>query len=259
MQSQEATAAQLTALALGNYGHFTTMLVTDGRVRGLDLHLRRLVDDSRLLFDHDLDPDQIRVLVRRHAPTVPAAVRVTVFAPDLPLDRPSAPVRPVVAVTTRPAPAGVPSALRLVSVPYRRDLPSVKHVGLFGPVLHRRAAQRTGADDAVFVDARSRLSEGPTWNIGFVDADGTVVWPAADCLAGVTMRLLDRACRAAGPATARRHVDLTDTRRMRAAFVTNAAVGVRPVAALDTTCYDPEYPVLHELARRYLAVPDDTL
>ena len=34
--------AQLRALALGGYGHFTAMQVRGRRVRGLDLHLSRL-------------------------------------------------------------------------------------------------------------------------------------------------------------------------------------------------------------------------
>ena len=41
-----ATADDLSALALYNYGHFTALRVEHGRVRGLALHLRRLADDS---------------------------------------------------------------------------------------------------------------------------------------------------------------------------------------------------------------------
>ena len=35
----------IESLALTNYGHFTTMRVEDGRVRGLGMHLDRLVSE----------------------------------------------------------------------------------------------------------------------------------------------------------------------------------------------------------------------
>jgi branched-subunit amino acid aminotransferase/4-amino-4-deoxychorismate lyase len=50
------TADELARLALYNYGHFTTMRVDAGRVRGLSLHLRRLVNACRTVFDAELDP-----------------------------------------------------------------------------------------------------------------------------------------------------------------------------------------------------------
>jgi branched-subunit amino acid aminotransferase/4-amino-4-deoxychorismate lyase len=52
--------AQLQALALTNYGHFTTMRVEDGGVRGLSLHLDRLRTDCRALFDAEIDADRVR-------------------------------------------------------------------------------------------------------------------------------------------------------------------------------------------------------
>ncbi|WP_270890119.1 hypothetical protein [Streptomyces sp. DHE17-7] len=64
----------LAALALTNYGHFTTLLVEDGRVRGLGLHLERLIRDCRLLFDTTLDPDRVRALARRAVPLRPRIV-----------------------------------------------------------------------------------------------------------------------------------------------------------------------------------------
>lgn len=62
------TVDQITVLALTNYGHFTTMLVDDNRVRGLSLHLDRLARDCRELFDTTLELDRVRDLVR-HALT----------------------------------------------------------------------------------------------------------------------------------------------------------------------------------------------
>ncbi|CAM5600180.1 hypothetical protein SGLAM104S_07946 [Streptomyces glaucescens] len=77
-----------------------------------------------------------------------------------------------------------------MTVAYERDVPQVKHVGLFGALHARRTAQLAGYGDALFVDRDGRVSEGTTWNVGFVDRDGTVVWPRAEVLPGVTMELL---------------------------------------------------------------------
>jgi len=59
---------ELSALALTGYACFTTMLVVDGRVRGLPLHLHRLAEDARTLFAADLDTDRVRELAARAAP-----------------------------------------------------------------------------------------------------------------------------------------------------------------------------------------------
>jgi len=47
---------------------------------------------------------------------------------------------------------------------------AVTHVGLFGPLHERRAAQLDGHDDALLVHDGNVL-EGPTWNIGFYDGE----------------------------------------------------------------------------------------
>ncbi|MDT3441382.1 aminotransferase class IV family protein [Pseudofrankia sp. BMG5.37] len=252
---------QLEALALVNYGHFTSMEVADGRVRGLSLHLERLVRDCRQLFDAELDPDRVRHLIRRAmaGTTAPVVVRVTVFDPDLRLGRLGADAVPRLLVTTRPAPrpaaAAAPPGLRLRSACYRRDLPEVKHVGLFGALRLRRAAQRAGYDDAVFTDAGGVLSEATTSNLGFVTG-GRVLWPSAECLPGVTMRLIDQELGADATTTA---VTLADLPHLDGAFATNAATGVRPVAAIDDVRWPGDHPFTRALARRYEAIPPEPL
>ncbi|MFD7629432.1 aminotransferase class IV family protein [Streptomyces sp. NPDC059851] len=220
---------ELQALALVNYGHFTTMRVEDGRVKGLALHLERLRRDCRMLFGAELDGERVRALARRMAPARGAAtVRVTVFDPGLDLGHPLAARDPQVLVTVREAGGAVPPPLRVRSTQYVRDVPEVKSVGLFAGLHHRRRAQLSGFDDALYVDAGQAVSEGATWNIGFVDG-GRVVWPDAECLDGVTMQLLKRVHPYDG-----RGVRLADLAGFEAAFATNAAMGVRAVRAVDT-------------------------
>jgi branched-subunit amino acid aminotransferase/4-amino-4-deoxychorismate lyase len=248
---------RVQALALTNYGHFTTMRVDDQRVRGLALHLERLMRDCRQVFDADLDPDRVRHLVRHALADVSASVvvRVTVFDPALELGHPGADAEPQVLVTTRPAAHPPPPALRLQTAVYCRDIPQVKHVGLFGSLHRRRIAQRNGFDDVLFVDADTTISEAATSNVGFVDGD-RIVWSQADCLLGVTMRLISQA--RDGHATTV-PVTLGQLADVDAVFATNAAVGIRPVSAIDDVHWPDEHPALDVLRKKYESLSAELL
>lgn len=258
----------LLAPALTGYGHFTTMRVVDGcRVRGLDLHLARLVRDSRALFGTEPDTDRIRRYVRRavarhHGAAVTDAgagagavpdgdvmVRVTLFDPELDIVRPATEAEPRVLVTVRPAPASHPAPLRVRTTRHLRDLPTVKHISLLGTLHARRSAQLDGWDDVLFVDPEGHVTEGATWNVGFV-RDDSVVWPCGESLPGVTSELLRRTDPGCGGTT----VGVEQLPQMTAAFATNAGVGVRPLAAVDDVSFDTGHPVLDRLRRAYLSV-----
>ena len=250
-------ADQVTALALVNYAHYTSMRVEDLRVRGLSRHLERLVRDCRRVFDAELDPDRVSGLIRRALTDTPrsVAVRVTVFDPGLNLGHPGAQAQPHLLVTTRPAPLTPSPPVRLQSACYRRELPAVKHAGLFGALWHRRIAQRNGFDDVLFTDAHATISEAATANIGFLDGD-KIIWPQADCLAGVTMKLINRTW----PAEIRTApVTLGQLAEVDAAFVTNAVVGVRPIAAIDGIQLSAEHPTLKTLDMHYSDIPPEPM
>jgi branched-subunit amino acid aminotransferase/4-amino-4-deoxychorismate lyase len=246
---------QVKVLALTNYGHFTSMRVDDQRVRGLALHLERLMRDCRRVFDTDLDPDWVRHLVRHAVAGLSRSVvvRVTVFDPALEFGHPGAEAAPQVLVTTRPARHSPLPALRLQSAVYCRDMPEVKHTGLFGSLQRRRIAQRNGFDDVLFTGAT--ISELATSNLGFVDGN-RVVWPQADCLPGVTMRLISRARDEeiiAVPVTLGQLADVD------AVFATNAATGIRPISAIDDVHWPAEHPVQDVLRKAYGRLPAELL
>ena len=250
----------LAALALYNYGHFTSMRVEKMRVRGLGLHLDRLVEDSRILYGQPVDPKRVRQLVRQalaDGPSV-AVVRVTVFAPDLDLAHPGEGGQPRVLVTTRPAPDVRPGPMRVKSVQYHRDLPGVKHVGLFAQIAHRRTAQLDGFDDALFVDANKVIAEGATWNIGFLQA-GEVVWPDARYLIGVTMRLLQDNLKAYDMEMKTLEMRLDTLTAVDSAFATNAAIGVRPISAIDNHHFIVDVRAMDTLRQAYLATVPESL
>jgi branched-subunit amino acid aminotransferase/4-amino-4-deoxychorismate lyase len=188
------TMDQVKALALTNYGHFTSMLAEDGRVRGLSLHMQRLSRDCRLLFDVELDIDQVKHYVRQAlADQAPSTVaRVTIYDPTLELGTIGAEANPHVMVTTRTAGTTAPGPLRLQAAAYRREMAAVKHIGLFGVLRCRRSAQREGFDDVLLLNQDGTISEIATSNIGFV-RDGDIVWPRSEWLSGITMTLLNQA------------------------------------------------------------------
>ncbi|MET9557437.1 aminotransferase class IV family protein [Streptomyces sp. NPDC006645] len=244
----------LKAMALTNYGHFTSMRVDGRRVRGLGLHVERLERDCRAVFGVGLDSGRVREYVRRAVRGRDGAfvVRVSVFDPGLDIGHPSAPATPRVLVTTRPAGSMELPPLRVRTVPYVRDLPAVKHFGLFGTLHARRAAQLAGFDDVLFLGADGLVSEGGTWNVGFVDADGAVVWPEGDVLPGVTMALLRR-----DHAHTTAPVTPAAVRGMAAAFATNTSIGVRAISAVDDVTFPAEHPVPTAMREAYLRTPGD--
>jgi branched-subunit amino acid aminotransferase/4-amino-4-deoxychorismate lyase len=246
----------LKALALTNYGHFTSMRVDDGRVRGLSLHMDRLSRDCRTVFNSDLDPEYVLHLVRKVAADLPGSfvIRVTVFDPKLEMGHVGVETQPKILVTSRPAVATPLPPLRVQSARYSRDLPNVKHVGLMGALHCRRVAQLSGYDDALFVDSNNFVTEGVTWNVGFFD--GTrVIWPQGDILPGVTAALLS----AAHGASVTARINLAEVHGMVASFAMNTSIGVRPISVIDGHEFDSNHVIIGTLQQQYAAVEGEKL
>lgn len=229
------------------YGHFTAMQVRDGRVRGLDLHLRRLAAANREAFGAGLDGDRVRTLVR-HAldGTGDASVRVYVF---------DAPGEPATMVTVRP-PAEMAPAWRLQPARYQRPDAHIKHVAT-DQGHYRRRSQRDGFDDAVLVGPDGAVSETTLANVGFLDGPA-VVWPDAPMLRGITMQLLDRELPRRGVPVRCSAVRLADLASLDGAFVTSAR-GIGAVTRIGDVAFPAEPAGLRMLAETYAAVPWDAV
>ncbi|MGN2639009.1 aminotransferase class IV family protein [Nocardia takedensis] len=248
------TADELSSLALVGYGHFTSMRVEQGgAVRGLTLHLDRLVRDCQTVFAADLDTERVREYVRHaiRGAAAPLVVRVTIYDPALTLARPGDSAQPHVLITMRSAPPATAGPLRLQPIVYSRDLPRVKHVGLFGALHQRALAQRAGYDDVVFTEPDGTITEIGTSNIAFIRTDGQLVWPHAEVLVGTTMRLLNQV-RDENVLTER--VTLAQLPDYVGAVATNAATGVRPVIGIDEHRW-PEHEVVEKLRAQYESIP----
>ncbi|MFD7862277.1 aminotransferase class IV family protein [Streptomyces sp. NPDC059783] len=257
LDGKPASVDDLLPLALTNVGHFTSMRVdADSSIRGLALHMERLARDCKIVWRATLNTDRVREYVRQalEGQTLPCVVRVTIYDPKVEMGHPADANEPHVLVSVRGAGALPPAPLRAQSLVYERDLPQVKHIGLFGALHARGTAQQAAFDDALFVGRDGFVSEGGTWNVAFIDQEGTVVWPDAPVLPGVTMALLQQHAEHR-IAT----VTLEQAKGMAAAFATNTSIGVRPLAAIDGTEFPVEHPVLTQLQEAYLSIPGEIL
>ncbi|CAO5166143.1 Branched-chain amino acid aminotransferase/4-amino-4-deoxychorismate lyase [Frankia sp. AiPs1] len=266
VDGQAAAPASWGQLALHSHGHFTVMQVRAGGTRGLRLHLDRLDSAHRELYGEPLDGELVRARIRQALPAfssiaaaggVPgsAASRSDALAVDATVrviaTDPAGigPGRLVVAVGP---PVEAPTApLRLMSVPYLRPFPHIKHLGTFGQLEYARLAHRRGFDEALLTGPDGTIAEGARTNLGLL-AGETVTWPDAPCLTGVTMALLQQTT---GNVCA--PVRLADLTRYDAAVVTNSR-GLSPVATIDDHSFSGS-DFADELVRRYHAIPYDRI
>lgn len=107
--------------------------------------------------------------------------------------------------TTAPA-CGPWPPVRLMLAEHERSIPEIKHVGESSKTLLLREAVAQGFDDAAFMDRHGRIGEATIWNLAFWDGE-RVIWPEADILPGVTMRILQRQLRRVG--VAQKHATIT--------------------------------------------------
>jgi branched-subunit amino acid aminotransferase/4-amino-4-deoxychorismate lyase len=233
IDGKPATQEALAHVALVNYGAYTSFRVEGGGVRGLDLHLQRLDSEAVELFGEAVGEARLRELMRTAVGERGECwLRVSLFAPEVSPRTPGWTGRPKVMTAVFPPPPPLAGRLRLQTQVYAREAAHLKHVATFGLIRARRMAQAAGFDDALFVDAEGRVSEGSLWNIGFVRGR-EVVWPQAPMLAGVAQALLQRGLETAGLKGVAEPVRRSDLARFDAAFICNSATPACPVASID--------------------------
>jgi branched-subunit amino acid aminotransferase/4-amino-4-deoxychorismate lyase len=209
----------LALLEHEGWGHFTAMQVRGGRTRGLDLHLTRLAVAQRDVYGRSLGAEEIRSGIR-HAlrGRADASVRVYGYWAGL--------------IITVREPRDMPRRPHtLTAVQFQRPLARLKHVGSWGQGWFRERALAAGFDEGLLVDEAGRISEGTITNVAFW-RDGTVIWPDAPRLDGVTMLLLRRLLTAAGVPQAERPVWVRDLASYDGMILCNAR-GWAPVSRVD--------------------------
>jgi branched-subunit amino acid aminotransferase/4-amino-4-deoxychorismate lyase len=214
-----AGEAALSLLEHEGWGHFTAMQVRRGRTRGLDLHLSRLEAAHRDVYGRALEGEEARAGIR-HAlgGQLDASVRVYGYWAGQ--------------IVTVREPHDMPRrAQSMTALHFQRPLARLKHVGSWGQGRFREIALAAGFDEGLLVDEAGIISEGTITNVGFW-RDGTVIWPDAPKLQGITMLLLRRQLTAAGIPQAEGCVRVQDLAGYDGMILCNAR-GWAPVSRVD--------------------------
>jgi branched-subunit amino acid aminotransferase/4-amino-4-deoxychorismate lyase len=242
-----ATPADLSHVALVNYGAYTSFRVEQGGVRGLRLHLARLEAEADELFGEPVGETHLRDLMRAAVAGREACwLRVSLFSPGISPRTPDWHGRPQVLIAASPSPPPLADRLRLQVQTYSRETPHLKHAATFGLIRARRAARGAGFDDALFVDTEGQISEGSLWNIGFITGE-EVVWPQAPMLAGVAQALLQRGLDHSGLASRTAPVNVDDLQDFDGAFICNSATPACAVSAIGDHIFETRSSLIDRL------------
>jgi 4-amino-4-deoxychorismate lyase len=230
-------------LAYGD-GLFETMAAHDGEVRRLGMHLDRLEAGCRRL---EIPPPARAVIeteLRAHCPRAGRAVVKLIVtrcsgARGYPVPERAQPTR-VLAISPWPELAesdyrtGIAvrvCALRLGENP---ALAGLKHLNRLEQVLAQLELRGSGAQQGLLLDARDRVVGGTSCNVFVVRAGQLVTPTLARCgIKGVMRRAVLEAAPRLGIRTSERDLTLDEVRAADEVFMTNAIVGVWPVASLD--------------------------
>ncbi|WEK39889.1 MAG: aminotransferase class IV [Candidatus Brevundimonas colombiensis] len=259
IDGQPATADDLAHQALVNYGAYTSFRVENGAVRGLDLHLARLEQAAVELFGESPGEVELRRLMTLAVGGRDACwLRVSLFSPEIGHRNPSFVGRPRVMTVISPPPPPLATRMRVTVVPHVREAAHLKHVATFGQTRARRAARAAGFDDVLFVDGQGCVSEGATWNLGFIQGE-QIVWPQAPILAGVTQALIQRGLTGADLTSETRPVSLSNIAAFDGAFLCNSATPVCPITAIDDVAFANDPALLARIKAAWSTQPPQAI
>lgn len=248
-------------LTLYGFGIYSSFIVSQGRlVRGWDYHVARIQTDAQQFLGLTVTRAEIENSVRAFVKNQPEpedmTCRITVFPGDFNLGAPQAADRARLLVTGRAGSSLSGKPLNLW--PCDCDRPFAQHkITNIGAAMKRRAEAKTaGFDDALFM-AGDRITEGPTWNVFFIDGEN-IVTPPTDgrILPGVTRRIVMDIL---GDEGREQEVSTADLARFDGAFATNAAIGVVPIRAIGEVSYTAENPIVTRLQAAYRSHPKTDL
>ena len=229
-------------------GVFDTMRAVDGAIFRLGEHLQRLSSSAGAIgLEMPVAARELAVAIHELLEAndlANALVRVT-LSRGVPAERgllpPSNPA-PCLAIMTTPF-KGYPKELyergyRATVSNIRRNesspLSRVKSCNYLDSVLARMEAANRGADEALLLNTARKLACGASSNV-FLVRDETLVTPhlRSGVLDGVTRRAVLELAARLGLASVQRPVHPKELSLATEVFVTNTAVGVMPVVAID--------------------------
>jgi len=260
LNGRPASAADLIPLAFAGFAHFTAIQVRDCKIRGLDLHLKRLSNASLAFFGRALPDEELRAHIKQAIDAGPAdqSLTVTIFSPDGEFTADSIQGDLAVLVRSGPPSNGPKGPLRLAVIEHERPHPTIKHVGESGKTYYLHQAIRAGFDDAAFMDRHGRLSEASIWNLVFWDGEA-VIWPRADMLTGTMMGTIQRQLERLAVPQRREEITLSRLKDLSGAAVMNSWTPGIAVSAIGSTAIPEAKAFLDLLHRAHAAEPAESV
>lgn len=254
---------ELLSLALYGFASFTSFYVIDNHVKGLALHIERLINDATALFGVAPSTEcilaNLKSFIANNKALNSFGARVTIFPADFSLARPGEVSSLNILVTGRSPSKPSEQPLALKPIAAIRTLPQHKTANMTANLMARAEAQRDGFDDALMIDD-GIITEGPTWNV-FFGQNKQLFTPSLDCgiLPGVTRRLLLDCAIHSGLEVIERPIAVTELNSFDYGFVSNAMIGVQAIAKVGERSFDCDALPINALYQQYQALKSDHL
>lgn len=243
-------------LVLFGYGLFETIRVEEYGPTCLQRHYQRMQRGAVCLGLEMPEFSDWTGLIDSHLaqsswPTPPFALRVTLSggSPELP-SRFVFHVRPISYTPFQHA-NGV--AINFLSAPRNEQSPlcSFKTTNYLENLLGRDEAKRAGFFEGLWCNTRGFLVEGTMSNLFFVRA-GELYTPSltCGCLPGTRRALILESAVSMGIKINEGEFERTDLQHAEEVFLTNALMGVMPVAQVDNACFSVAPKASSSLTRR---------
>ncbi len=244
LHPEDARCSCLDRGRLYGDGLFETMRAYHGKIFRLQAHLERMIAGAEQLYlQLPMAIEELRDAVREPlaASGLPDAyVRLTVTrgvgGRPSQLDASTASVtiwvRPFSGYPPELHQKGMSAVLAQARRNEHSSLSNLKTLNYLDNLLARAAAQRVGADEAIFLNTSGQLAEASASNL-FIVADGGVLTPPieAGVLPGITRACVLELCAAEGIPFTEAPLEVDELRGTAEAFLTGSIMGIMPLTS----------------------------
>jgi aminodeoxychorismate lyase len=244
-------------------GIFETVRVANGRPFRLAQHLERMTRGAEFLkIKPPFTPKELQhfagELIEKNNLTE-AVLRVTLTrGPGQRGYSPKNSGTPTVAITLNPLPTAHPDepvqwsmVISSLRIPASDALASFKTTSKLLNVLARAEAEAKGADEALLLNTNGEVAEAAGGNLFWVYQDKICTVPTGrGVLPGITRAVVLEICQALGLETNKRVIKPEHLRNAEGIFVTQSALGIVPVVALDGLPVAPS-PLVDQIGSAY--------
>ncbi len=244
-------------------GLFETMRVAGGKPFRMAQHLERLTRGANLLkIKLPYSPKELQnfsaTLIEKNQ-LKDCILRVTLTrGPGARGYSPKCADKPTLLMSLHPLPVANPDeplqwslATSTIRIPASDALSSFKTTSKAVNVLARAEAEANGADEALLLNTNGEVAETAGGNLFWVYQDKICTVPTGrGVLPGITRAVVLEICQTLGFETNKRVIKLEMLRNAEGIFVTTSALGIVPVASLDSVPVAPS-PLVDQIMSAY--------